>query len=374
MLTIRCPHCNSQLNIQEDQAGMTFTCPVCGKDFTHQNGDVPPVPVYAGNSCYNTSYNNTGTYYQYEKPNMFTAFTHYADFSGRATRREYWLFGIFTLVMQLFFNIAMGVLLFAFESAAAVMVVNCLGMVFSLAICIPSLAVSVRRCHDTGRSGWWVLISLVPCVGWIIYLVFMCTRSQECDNQWGAYPIADGVDEVWPCVVGIIIYVLLVVIVPVAMLLPALNSARDSARRASCINNLKQISIGISFYSDSYDGNTPPYKGRDGMELLRPEVGDNENLFRCPSATEGKNSYYYVGAGIEIPYIANPSSTPVVICQHHGDKGVHIAYADGHVAPLDGEYDSVEAIVRKALNGDTSSREAQKVLENARKIDNGTYR
>ena len=109
------------------------------------------------------------------------------------------------------------------------------------------------------------------------------------------------------------------------------------------------------------------------MELLRPEVGDNENVFRCPSVTEGKDSYYYVGAGIKTN-IATPSSIPVVICQHHGDKGVHIAYADGHVAPLDGEYDSVEAIVRKALNGDTSSREAQKVLENARKIDNGTYR
>jgi uncharacterized membrane protein YhaH (DUF805 family) len=55
-------------------------------------------------------------------------------------------------------------------------------------VLVPSIAVTVRRLHDTGRSGWWILISLVPVIGWIVLLVFMLTDSQPGSNQYGPNP------------------------------------------------------------------------------------------------------------------------------------------------------------------------------------------
>jgi uncharacterized membrane protein YhaH (DUF805 family) len=59
---------------------------------------------------------------------------------------------------------------------------------YSLAILIPSLAVTVRRLHDTDRTGWWLLIGMIPLIGAIVLLVFMLLDSQPGDNQYGAHP------------------------------------------------------------------------------------------------------------------------------------------------------------------------------------------
>ncbi|MNZ89121.1 Inner membrane protein YhaI [compost metagenome] len=59
---------------------------------------------------------------------------------------------------------------------------------YSLAILLPSLALVVRRLHDTGRSGWWVLIGFIPLIGFIVLLVFMCTDSDPDTNQYGPNP------------------------------------------------------------------------------------------------------------------------------------------------------------------------------------------
>jgi uncharacterized membrane protein YhaH (DUF805 family) len=53
---------------------------------------------------------------------------------------------------------------------------------------LPSVAVAIRRLHDIGRTGWWYLIVLVPFVGWIVLIVFFCTKSQDGPNQWGDAP------------------------------------------------------------------------------------------------------------------------------------------------------------------------------------------
>jgi uncharacterized membrane protein YhaH (DUF805 family) len=65
-----------------------------------------------------------------------------------------------------------------------------LGGLYALAVLIPSIAVGVRRLHDTNRSGWWLLISLIPCLGFIVLLVFMVQDSQAGDNQYGPNPKA----------------------------------------------------------------------------------------------------------------------------------------------------------------------------------------
>ncbi|SFA69755.1 MULTISPECIES: DUF805 domain-containing protein [unclassified Bacillus (in: firmicutes)] len=102
----------------------------------------------------------------------------YVVFHGRARRKEYWMF---VLV-----NVIISIILSSIEAVADLP--KFLSTLYSLAVLLPSLAVGVRRLHDIGKSGWWLLLSLIPIIGGIILLVFMCQDSQESDNQYGANP------------------------------------------------------------------------------------------------------------------------------------------------------------------------------------------
>jgi uncharacterized membrane protein YhaH (DUF805 family) len=102
----------------------------------------------------------------------------YADFSGRARRSEYWYW---TLAIILGYVVAL--ILIAIAKPLAF-----LAIIFYLAIIVPSIAVSIRRLHDTGKSGWFVLIGLIPLVGGIILLVFQVSDSTPGDNQYGPNP------------------------------------------------------------------------------------------------------------------------------------------------------------------------------------------
>jgi uncharacterized membrane protein YhaH (DUF805 family) len=110
----------------------------------------------------------------------------YAVFNGRARRKEYWLFTLFNLIISLVLGLLDGALGLADKSGWGP-----LGGIYSLAILIPALAVSVRRLHDTGRSGWWLLIALAPCIGGIVLLVFMIEDSHLGENQYGPNPKDD---------------------------------------------------------------------------------------------------------------------------------------------------------------------------------------
>jgi uncharacterized membrane protein YhaH (DUF805 family) len=102
----------------------------------------------------------------------------YAVFSGRARRKEYWLFVLFNLIITFVLGFVEGL-------AGGPGVV---GMLYSLAVFIPGIAVSVRRLHDTGRSGWWLLIGLIPLIGAIVLLVFVIQDGKPGQNQYGANP------------------------------------------------------------------------------------------------------------------------------------------------------------------------------------------
>lgn len=103
----------------------------------------------------------------------------YTDFSGRARRKEYW---VFTLINAI---IAAVLVVIDLERGSQV-----LQSVYSLLVFLPSLAVGVRRMHDIGKSGWWMLISLIPLIGSIWLIVLACQDSQPGENQWGANPKA----------------------------------------------------------------------------------------------------------------------------------------------------------------------------------------
>ena len=109
----------------------------------------------------------------------------YADFSGRARRKEYWFFVLFNIIISIVLSIC-DVFLGTYSAAANM---GILAGIYSLAVLIPGIAVTVRRLHDTGRSGWWILIVLVPIVGWIVLLIFMLLDSQP-QNAYGASPKA----------------------------------------------------------------------------------------------------------------------------------------------------------------------------------------
>lgn len=109
-----------------------------------------------------------------------TVLKKYAVFEGRARRKEYWMYTLFNIIIF----VALGVL-----SLAADAFIWLYGL-YWLAVLIPSLAVVVRRLHDTGRSGFWFFISFVPFVGGIILLVFLVLAGDQADNAYGPDPKA----------------------------------------------------------------------------------------------------------------------------------------------------------------------------------------
>lgn len=93
---------------------------------------------------------------------------HYADFNGRAKRTEFWMFILFNWIASLIVAVigwALGI--------------SVLSTIYGLAVLVPTLAVGARRLHDTGRSGWWWLICLVPLIGFIWLIVLWCLESKK---------------------------------------------------------------------------------------------------------------------------------------------------------------------------------------------------
>jgi uncharacterized membrane protein YhaH (DUF805 family) len=101
----------------------------------------------------------------------------YADFNGRARRKEYWMFVLF--------NIIASVILGAIGSLIGTTALN---SIYSLAVLIPSIAVGVRRLHDTGKSGWMLLVAFIPVIGFIWLLILLVTNGTPGENQYGANP------------------------------------------------------------------------------------------------------------------------------------------------------------------------------------------
>ncbi len=96
---------------------------------------------------------------------------HYVDFDGRATRREFWMFVLFSFLVSIILRIVDSSL-FGAESST-------LSSLYSLAVLYPSLGIGIRRLHDIGKSGWYMLIGLIPVLGWIVLIWFYATPTKK---------------------------------------------------------------------------------------------------------------------------------------------------------------------------------------------------
>ena len=118
---------------------------------------------------------------------MLLPLKRFAEFNGRSRRKEYWMFFLFSILVGIAASaIDIGLFGFSIEDNGPVN-----GLV-SLALLIPSIAVSVRRLHDTGRSGWWFLLIFAVIIGWIVLLVFFVSDGDNGTNEYGLDPKADG--------------------------------------------------------------------------------------------------------------------------------------------------------------------------------------
>jgi uncharacterized membrane protein YhaH (DUF805 family) len=108
----------------------------------------------------------------------------YADFNGRARRKEYWMFALFNFI----FTIVAIILDYALDLTAGELPYGVIYFLYTLAVFIPSLAVVVRRLHDVGKSGWMILIPLIPLIGSIWLFILLVTDSKPGENQYGQNP------------------------------------------------------------------------------------------------------------------------------------------------------------------------------------------
>lgn len=117
---------------------------------------------------------------------MLMPLQRYADFNGRSCRKEYWMFVVFNLIVGLGLGIVTAILAPIGLWFVGIALIG----LWVIAIFIPSLAVQVRRFHDQDKSGWFVLIGLVPYVGGLVVLVFMCLEGTRGENRFGPDPKA----------------------------------------------------------------------------------------------------------------------------------------------------------------------------------------
>ncbi|OEE69608.1 DUF805 domain-containing protein [Vibrio genomosp. F6] len=113
-----------------------------------------------------------------------TVIKKYATFSGRSRRKEHWYFFLFNILI----GIVLGFTDAVMGNVTSTSGYGLLGSIYSLALLIPGIAVGVRRLHDTGRTGWWLLIALIPIIGVFVLLYFTASKGDVGSNKYGYDP------------------------------------------------------------------------------------------------------------------------------------------------------------------------------------------
>lgn len=185
-------HCNQ---CGTDNPDLNSHCSNCGAElppsFDSQNQSVQTPPPIPGRELFG---NQIPTYYRTFRSAVCTCLKDkYATFAGRATRSEYWYYMLFIFLVAVVLNaIGTSLSVFFLERTSGVYAMSggtiLINLFIALLTFIPSLAVSVRRLHDLGKSGWYVLLGLIPYLGVLILFVIYLLESQHVDNVYGLAP------------------------------------------------------------------------------------------------------------------------------------------------------------------------------------------
>jgi uncharacterized membrane protein YhaH (DUF805 family) len=111
-----------------------------------------------------------------------TAMQRYFEFSGRSSRSEFWLYMLIYIIIYIVASVIDAFVFGAYQGGGIPILTSIVGLVHI----IPSLAVSVRRLHDTDRRGWWIFIALIPLIGTIWLIILYCLPSTPSENRFGA--------------------------------------------------------------------------------------------------------------------------------------------------------------------------------------------
>ena len=122
-----------------------------------------------------------------------SGFNNYFNFSGRAQRSAFWYWTLFSIVGALIASVSDWAT-FGIEWGT----VSPINGIFSLITFIPCISVAARRLHDIGRTGWWLLLILVPIVGWIILIIWYCQQGEAGTNQYGPNPLGGELQPIRP--------------------------------------------------------------------------------------------------------------------------------------------------------------------------------
>ena len=134
------------------------------------------------------------------------------DFSGRASRSEYWWFFLFYILVVTAFWFVIGIALFSYyiirikqgdvEGTSSgnwiylfMVVTSIISHLCAIAMIIPGLSVSIRRLHDLSKSGWWILVMPIPIIGWILWIIWFTTRGIDGPNRFGPDPLLSNTDN-----------------------------------------------------------------------------------------------------------------------------------------------------------------------------------
>ncbi len=109
------------------------------------------------------------------------AFYLFAEFNGRDTRQQFWMFALVYFIINILLTIIDSII-FGMSN------IPILSSIFQLATIVPYIAITARRLHDIGKSGWWQLIGLIPVIGWIILIIWLATDSEPRENRFGYNP------------------------------------------------------------------------------------------------------------------------------------------------------------------------------------------
>ncbi|MEX9251652.1 DUF805 domain-containing protein [Pseudenterobacter timonensis] len=113
----------------------------------------------------------------------FKALRNYVGFRGRARRKEYWMFFLVNIILTFVLTVLDKLLGWERTGGEGV-----LTTIYGLLVLLPTWAVQFRRLHDTDRSAWWLLLTLIPIIGWLILLAFYCQKGNEGENRFGPDP------------------------------------------------------------------------------------------------------------------------------------------------------------------------------------------